>query len=628
MTIGKSARLVAEEFVTLRISRARRTAIYPAEILNICCVGVGMRKLPVISAVVVLLMASFSFSYAQNEVSIFEEIKREHLWLEKNLHARERPPAELVVNAIAANPTLNVRHYKLQIALTPEPAGINGRVSISAETLSATSSMVVDAFSNLTIDAVKVNGQPRPFRRNSENFVIDFAPPLPAAEVFTVEVSYHGTPSAAGALNAGMRINQRAVSGFPVISTLSEPYGGPSWWPSIDDPNDKATVEIEAMVPENYLVAANGTLVKIEPGDNQTKTFFYREDYLIAPYLVSIAATNYAKFEDEYTALDGVTKMPLVFYVYPEHLARAQQRFAVTASAMKIYASLFGEYPFLNEKYGMAEFQWTSSMEHQTMTSLSERVLNSETSGYGTIVHELAHQWWGDLVTMSSWQDIWLNEGFATYSEVLFYERFYGLPAGELMSTSYDDKQVYGRMGGTVSAENASNPFDDTGAVYTKGAWVLHMLRHLLGDEKFFQMLRQYADKHGFANASTRDFQNACEAAYGAPLDWFFQQWIYAQGRPVYKVGSEITALGGGNFNIFFSIKQTQAHTIPGRTGDAALVYTMPLDVVIHYADGTSETRVIQNNQRKQKYNLTVSKTPTGIVLDENNWVLKKLKGS
>jgi aminopeptidase N len=587
-----------------------------------------MRKLSVISMAAFLLMVNFSFSYGQNEVSIFEEIKREHQWLEKNLHASERPPAELRVNAIAANPTVNVQHYKLQIALTPEPANINGNVLITAETLSATTSMVIDALNNLTIDAVKLNGQARPFRRNSENFVVDFPTAMSAAEVFTLEVNYHGTPVTAGALNAGMRINKRAGNGFPIISTLSEPYGGPSWWPSVDDPNDKATIEIEVTVPEPYVVAANGRLVKIESRDPQTKTYFYREDYLIAPYLVSIAATNYAKFEDVYTALDGVTKMPLVFYAYPEHLEKAQQKFAVTRRAMEIYASLFGEYPFLNEQYGMAEFQWSASMEHQTMSSLSERVVSSDSSGYGTIVHELAHQWWGDLVTMSSWQDIWLNEGFATYSEVLFYERFYNLRAGELMSASYDDKQVYGRLGGTVTAENANNPFDDTGAIYTKGAWVLHMLRGLLGDEKFFNMLRQYAGAHGFANASTMDFQRACEAAYGAPLDWFFQQWIYAQGRPVYKISSEITALGGGNFNIFLSIKQTQGHTIPGRPGDAALVYTMPLQVVIHYADGTSETRVIQNNLRKQKYNLSVSKTPTGIVLDGNNWVLKKVKGS
>jgi aminopeptidase N len=587
-----------------------------------------MRKLTTLAVVMLLFMGSFLSSSARNGDSILEEIKREHLWLEKNLHSAASPAGGLRVNSIAANPTLNVRHYKLQIALSPLPETITGKVVISAETQAMTSSMVVDAYSNLTIDGVKVNGQERPFRRNSENFVVELISPLPAAELLTLEVAYHGTPSAAGALNAGMRVNQRGATGMPIISTLSEPYGGPSWWPCVDDPNDKATVEIEATVPENFLVAANGTLVKVESDAPLTKTFFYREDYLIAPYLVSIAATNYASFADEYTALDGVTKMPLVFYVYPEHLAKAQQKFSVTRRAMEIYASLFGEYPFLNEKYGMAEFQWTASMEHQTMTSLSERVVNSDSTGYGTIVHELAHQWWGDLVTMSSWQDIWLNEGFATYSEVLFYERFYNLQAGELMSNSYDDKQVYGRLGGTVTAENANNPFDDTGAVYTKGAWVLHMLRRLLGEERFFTMLRQYATAHAFGNASTRDFQKACEAAYGAPLDWFFEQWVYTQGRPVYKLASEITPLGGGNFNIFLSLKQTQTHLIPGRTGDAALVYRMPLDVVIHYTDGSSEIRVIQNEQRKQKYNLTVSKAPASIALDGNNWVLKKLKGS
>jgi aminopeptidase N len=571
---------------------------------------------------------TFIPSLANDDGSIYEAIKRQHEWNQKHLHSRNDLPATLASSALSPGATLNVQHYKLQIALTPEPANLTGRVTIVAETISATSTILVAAYSNLLIDAVTIDGQARQFQRNSDTFSVSFATPLPAGQIVTLEVSYHGAPSTAGALNAGMQVSKRQAGDFTVMSTLSEPYGGPSWWPSIDDPNDKATVEIEATVPDSYLVAANGTLVKVEARTNQLKTFFYREDYLIAPYLVSLAATNYTKFDDEYTALDGVTKMPLVFYAYPEHLEKARQKFAVTRRALEIYAPLFGEYPFLNEKYGMAEFQWSSSMEHQTMTSLSERVVTSESTGYGTIVHELAHQWWGDYVTMSSWQDIWLNEGFATYSEVLFYERFYNLTAGDLMSNSYDDKQVFGRMGGTVTAENAVNPFDDTGAIYTKGAWVLHMLRHLLGDEKFFAALKQYAASHAFSNASTRDFQAVCESQYGDALDWFFEQWVYAPGRPVYKFYSEIRATGGGNYNIFLSLKQTQTHTIPGRTGDAAAVYIMPLDVVIHYADGSTETRVIQNNLKKQKYNLTVTRLPASVALDENNWVLKKLKGS
>jgi aminopeptidase N len=589
-----------------------------------------MRKLLIACVVILLLMVASSpcRSLAQNDLSIFDDIKRQHEWLEKNLHTPVTLPAKLVPHAISANPTLDVRHYKLQINVTPEPASLTGKVTLTAQTLGTTASIVIDAYSNLTIDAVLINGQARQFQRHSDTFVVSFTSAVAAGQVITVEIGYHGMPASSGALNAGMQINKRADRDEWVISTLSEPYGGPSWWPSIDDPNDKATIEIEATVPENFSVAANGVLLKTESQANQTKTYFYRENYLIAPYLVSLAATNYAKFEDEYTALDGVTKMPLVFYVYPEHLEKAQQKFAITRRALEIYAPLYGEYPFLDEKYGMAEFQWTSSMEHQTMSSLSERVVTSEGTGYGTIVHELAHQWWGDWVTMSTWQDIWLNEGFATYSEVLFYERFYNLTAGELMSNSYDDKEVYGRLGGTVTAENLNNPFDDTGAIYRKGAWVLHMLRHILGDERFFATLKEYAQAHAFANASTQDFQRVCEAQYGASLDWFFQQWIYAAGRPIYKVLSEIRPAGDTNFTIALTIKQVQTHTIPGRTGDAALVYSMPLDVVIHYADGSSETRVIQNNLRKQKYNFAVPKRPASIVLDENNWVLKKVKGS
>jgi aminopeptidase N len=377
-------------------------------------------------------------------------------------------------------------------------------------------------------------------------------------------------------------------------------------------------------VPQGYTAASNGALVKTEATPSQTTTFFWREDYPLANYLISVAATNYVRFEDTYTAMDG-RKMPLVYYVYPEHLELAQLKFAITRRALEIFAPLFGEYPFLNEKYGMAEFPWSGGMEHQTLTSLGANIIGSVTnSGQSVIAHELAHQWWGDLVTMRTWDDIWLNEGFATYSEVLFFERFAGLAAGDLMHNSYDDGKTFGRMGGTIKAENLSDPFDDTGAIYTKGAWVLHMLRHLLGDQPFFDALKEYASRYGFGNASTLDFQTVCEAHYGDKLDWFFQQWMSAPGRPFYKASSDIsTRDASGNYTVTLTIKQKQSHEIPGR---AQSVYIMPLDVTIHYADGSAETRVIRNDARKQSFSFTVSKRPVDVGLDEGHWVLKKLK--
>jgi aminopeptidase N len=226
---------------------------------------------------------------------------------------------------------------------------------------------------------------------------------------------------------------------------------------------------------------------------------------------------------------------------------------------------------------------------------------------------------------MKTWDDIWLNEGFATYSEVLFIERFFNLDPGNLMNQSYDDGKVSGRLGGTVTAENPDNPFDDRGAIYSKGAWVLHMLRHMVGDKKFFRALNNYRARHAFGNSSTADLRAFFEEEYGAPLDWFFQQWVYAPGRPSYKFSWSLTGSdGAGNHTVRVTLKQKQSTEIPGRQES---VFIMPLDLTFHYEDGTSETRVILNDSRKQKFNLTVPKRPSSAGLDEGHWVLKKVSG-
>ena len=169
-----------------------------------------------------------------------------------------------------------------------------------------------------------------------------------------------------------MLVARHPAGGFPVMASVSEPYAAPTWWPCVDDPTDKATAEIEATAPTGYQVASNGLLLDTQDNADQTTTFYWRESFPITTYLISVAATNYSRFEDVYTAMDGVTQMPLVYYVYPEHLALAQQKFAVTRRALEIFAPLFGEYPFLSEKYGMAEFPWGGAMEHQTIPHGSE----------------------------------------------------------------------------------------------------------------------------------------------------------------------------------------------------------------------------------------------------------------
>jgi aminopeptidase N len=584
------------------------------------------RRILTVSAVVAFMsLPSLMPVSAARGDDIFEQIRREHDAIEKSHDqpSAQRPLAD-------AFSSLDVKSYLLQIRLGFSPPEIRGSVRLAAEALAPTSSVTVNARENLTIDAVRVDSTVSEFQRTSDALTVNLDRPMAAGSEFSISIDYHGTPTTSSLLGGGMLTSQHGSPAVPVMASLSEPYAAPTWWPCIDDAADKALARIEATVPSGFAAASNGTLERTQTNSDGTVTFFWREDYPVSTYLISVAATNYVTFTDTYTSMDGTTRMPLLFMVYPEHEAQARQKFSVTRTAMEIFARLYGEYPFLDEKYGMAEFPWGGAMEHQTMTSMGAGVTGSATnSGRGIIAHELGHQWWGDLVTMRTWSDIWLNEGFATYSEVLFFERFLALSPGDLMSQSYDDGEVDGDLRGTVVAENLSNPFDDRGAIYSKGAWVLHMLRHMLGEERFFQTLKEYARRFAFSNASTSDFQQVCEEHYGGSLDWFFSQWIYAPARPVYKISSKIRPSETlGQHTISLTVKQTQPHSIPGRDEATSRVYIMPLDVRIYYTDGTTETRTIFNDRRKQKFTLITSKPPESVEVDPDHWVLKKVKGS
>jgi len=564
-------------------------------------------------------------SHASKDDSVFERIKREHELVEKELHQEKVKALSVRAMSSTGPQSIDVKHYRLQIQLLPNVPALAGTVTISAETTAPTDTIRIDAEANLIIDSLRFDGVQQDFKRKKSRIDISLAQPLPAQTSFALAIGYHGSPVTSNILGGGMLVARHPADGETVMANLSEPYAAPTWWPCIDDPTDKATAEIEATAPRGYQVASNGVLDRTQDNADHTTTFFWREGFPIATYLISVAATNYERFEDSYTAMDGVTKMPLVYYVYPEHLALAQQKFAVTRRALEIFAPAYGEYPFLSEKYGMAEFPWGGAMEHQTITSMGASIVGSATNnGELVIAHELAHHWWGDLVTMKTWDDIWLNEGFATYSEVLFFERYLNIDPGELMSRSYDDGKVFGNLGGTVTAESLDNPFNDRGAIYAKGAWVLHMLRHILGDQAFFDSLKDYRERFAFGNASTRDLQQVFEAHYGSSLDWFFQQWIYATGRPFYKVSTDVSTLDpSGGYVARVTIKQKQSQQIPGRVES---VYIMPLDVTIHFEDGSSATQSVRNDSRKQTFLFAASKPPVDVVIDEGHWVLKKLK--
>jgi aminopeptidase N len=261
-------------------------------------------------------------------------------------------------------------------------------------------------------------------------------------------------------------------------------------------------------------------------------------------------------------------------------------------------------------------------MEHQTVTSMSYLLVTGDRKFDNVVVHELAHQWFGDAVTLKDWKNIWLNEGFASYCEALWEEHQNGRKA----YFDYMKKFDYGYFSGTVYAPA---DFIDNYAVYTtiynKGAWVLHMLRGIMGDSAFFAAAKEYYSRFKYGNAETSQLVEIMEQYYGQKLDWFFDEWVYkGTGRPKYEYSWKFEDFqgqkGSGNYTVNLQLKQVQKDDLD--------VYKMPLKITISSSNGEKEFTVF-NDAKEQAFQFVTDSEPKEVFIDKDNWVLKKIaKGS
>ncbi|HFE64346.1 MAG TPA: hypothetical protein ENK14_08030, partial [Caldithrix sp.] len=317
-------------------------------------------------------------------------------------------------------------YYDLNFVVTTIPENLEGTVTgyfrsnvngLDRVKLNFDSREDIGAWNDLA-----VTGNVSGFSLSNLVLRVDLDKPYGVGEEFSITVHYSGLPRSSGFKAFEFDHN---FAGDLVISTLSEPYLAQTWWPCKDDPSDKLdSVKISATVPEDMIVASNGLLQSVTPGANNTKTFVWKEKYPITTYLVSLAISNYVTFRDSFEYQPGKF-MPIDYFVYPGDFNTARSAFAKMPQMLRVYSDAYGLYPFVEEKYGHAEFVWGGAMEHQTCTSIG-RVANSWETVYA---HELSHQWFGDLVTCHDWHNIWMNEGFATFSEALWLEKAYGKTA-------------------------------------------------------------------------------------------------------------------------------------------------------------------------------------------------------
>ena len=513
----------------------------------------------------------------------------------------------------AQNSTLNqnqekidIKFYELNLDIDFNSSRLRGSVTVNGVIGNIYPDFIeLDLYDNMTVDSILQNNIPILYLHENDMLKIPISDiTLNDENLFSLTIFYQGTPDHCGA--GGFKFDEHQNIGH--VWTLSEAYCARSWWPCKDDPSDKAdSVNIIVSVPIEpaYIVASNGLLSSTTINNNK-KTYFWKERYPITTYLVSLAIYPYTKWVDQYVSPISSDTMLIEHYVFPDRYEASYPNYSLTKDMLSFFSELFGEYPFISEKYGHADFTWGGGMEHQTLSSMGSFSQN-------LMVHELGHSWWGNLITCKTFNDIWLNEGFARYCQALWAEHMYGR---EAYFDFMNNHAYYGA--GTIYVENPSSNSQifSAGLSYNKASWVLHMLRHKVGETMFFDILKSYAsnDSLSYNAASTSDFQKVCEDISGLDFEQFFQQWIYGEKYPKYELSWWHE--GNGIYNV--KIDQVQSYNF----------FSMPIDLKFSGSAGpilVDTTIVIENNNSSQLYEFSgFNFLVENVMLDPENWILKE----
>ncbi|GAA4022787.1 M1 family aminopeptidase [Hymenobacter glaciei] len=514
----------------------------------------------------------------------------------------------------------DVKYYKLDLALENTSLTIAGsawmRVRIGAQALDSLAFELykgAPGAATLLIDSVVVNGLRSPgVRRVGNDATAALARPAAAGSLTDARIYYHGTAPSGGSAAIGNGFNNRSqvrVNGafqpYNVTWSLSEPFAAHEWFPCkqvLTDKADSSDVWVTTTLPNK--VGSNGVLVRTVPLPANKVRYEWKSRHPIDYYLISVAVAPYIE-NVTYAHPKGGPTVPIVDYVYNQSTLNFYQgEIARTAGFIENYSNLVGLYPFADEKYGHSMAPVGGGMEHQTMTT-------QDSFNFTLTAHELFHQWFGDNVTCASWQDIWLNEGFASYGEYLSLQAFVPADARGWMNNAHEYAQ---RSNGTVYVPDTTNVgrIFDYYLSYKKGAAVVHMLRYLLNDDsKFFNALRTYQTQYRGRTARTADLQRVFEAEAGRPLGYFFQQWYRGQGYPTLtarwnQVGSTVV------------LRVTETASVPTVTP----FFDTEVDYRLSFADGTSQTVRLHQGQPVQTFQFAATGAVVGIAVDPDQWIL------
>lgn len=413
-------------------------------------------------------------------------------------------------------------HWKIN----PERDSIDGLMRYLIRTTTPNyTRFTLDLSSQLVVDSVRNASGIISFSHSADILSTEL-PEMALGDTCTISIYYRGTPPTTG---FGSFVQTNTPYGKPIIWTLSQPFGASDWWPCKEGFEDKIdSSDYYINIPFGNRAAGMGILAGIDTIENR-QIYHWKHRYPIATYLVALAVTDYSEIKRSVPLREG--NLELLNYCYPEHLGEWDWQQTEVMNMLQYFDSLFVPYPFMREKYGHAQFSWGGGMEHQTMSFMADL-------GPWLTSHELAHMWFGDMITCSSWKDIWLNEGFATYLTGLFFERF-SHPSFYYWKRNNRD-EICSQPGGSVRVNDTTSVerIFDGRLTYYKGAMMLHMLRKKLGDAVFYEGIRNYLNRSDlrYSYANTQQFRETMEQASDLDLKRFFDDWYAGEGYPNIRI--------------------------------------------------------------------------------------------
>jgi len=501
----------------------------------------------------------------------------------------------------------DVRYVHLDLELERTSNAIAGTATTVAVALQPLSQYIVELHSNLSISNLSINGQAVPYQRNGNVVTATLSNSILQGQTFSASFTYAGSPPNGGFFN-GLSNGSSPSWGNQVTWSLSQPYSARDWWPakqSLTDKIDSCRIWISTSTQNK--AGSNGLLEAITPVSNNRHRFEWLHKHPIDYYLLSVSVSTYVEY--------AITAYPvnsapvyILNYIYdnPGTLPNFQADIDETVPMMEEFSKLFGPYPFADEKYGHCMAPFSGGMEHQTMTT--QGFFNRDLTA-----HELGHQWFGDHITCSYWREIWLNEGFASYSEYLYREQVQNGNARGWMDATHTN--VMSSAGGSVYVPDTTdvNRIFSGRLTYDKGAAILHTMRSIANnDSVFFSGLRLYLQTYGGSTASVAQFKALMENHTGVNFSDFFQEWYYGEGFPTFSV--EYLHL---NDTLWLSVSQTTS--VP----TSVPFFNVPLELRVQRPNGDTVVRM-NLTQPVSTAIVPCSGSLTGLVIDPNQWLLNQ----